>query len=116
MVKGRLKLIDLGSARQLEEGKDHVELDFSQGTDGFMAPEYFQPVEKTETGNVVYRFSTKSDVFALGIILKMLLEKCFTTSGSENISTLMLLNNLMEKSTEDDPNLRPSVSELKQAI
>ena len=114
VVKGKLKLIDFGGSKKLDNSLDSVILSSPLGSKGFMAPEYFIPVTDTSLNSdkILYRFSTKTDVFAAGNVLEMMINRC-QGARSDFIEDMKIA---VSKCTQNHPQDRPSVRDLKRAI
>ena len=54
LIKGQLKVIDLGCAEEIPPGQDFVLSNSSKGTEGYMAPECFVTYK-----NKLFQYSTR---------------------------------------------------------
>ncbi|PWZ03512.1 kinase-like protein [Testicularia cyperi] len=66
-VNDRLKLIDFGISKQIQQGTVHISRDNIIGTPNYMAPEAIKT--QRSKGRRVYKAGKPSDVWALGCIL-----------------------------------------------
>lgn len=66
-VNDRLKLIDFGISKQIQQGTVHISRDNIIGTPNYMAPESIKT--QRSKGKRVYKAGKPSDVWALGCIL-----------------------------------------------
>jgi serine/threonine-protein kinase TTK/MPS1 len=73
LVAGELKLIDFGMACEVASGQEHVVRHVITGTQDYMGPEQYagmvRPLNAPVDTQTSIRISTKTDVWALGIIL-----------------------------------------------
>ena len=64
LIKGQLKVIDLGCAEEIPPGQDFVLSNSSKGTEGYMAPECFVTYK-----NKLFQYSTRYQKYSLLIYL-----------------------------------------------
>ena len=107
MINDVVKLIDFGSSHK----KD---LNIIGGTIGYLSPEKFR--------NIV---TEKSDIWAVGVIAKMMLEENLILNGEvdhkqieelKKISKYPYLKRITEKMLTEDYNYRPDASEMLEEI
>lgn len=105
-VCGQMKVIDLGCAEQIPEGKECVMCRMSKGTEGYMGPECTKPIE-----GKYFQYSLKTDSYSLGVVLTFLLSKTSKLEHQNNHLSVYL-KSVVKTIMNDDQFLRKSAKEM----
>ena len=106
LMQGNAKVTDLSSAELLPTRNNYILMEYQKGTTGFMGPEctnYYK--------NKMFRYSLKTDVFPLGVILHALI---FKTEGEQpnNLRLFEFLRKVVTNSIGENQFQRPSIDQL----
>ena len=110
LVQGHVKVTDLSSAELLPANSAHLLLKYQKGSTGLMGSECTNPYKDN-----MYRYSLKTDVFPLGVILHTLIWK---TQGvaTDNLGLFEFLQKVVKRSVGENQFLRPSVDQLLEDL
>lgn len=141
LVAGELKIIDFGMAMEMSPGQDYVLRKFIGGTKAFMSPEIWASyviedgeIDREAMGSSEgVKFSTKCDIWALGIILYQIVYGCvpFASVPGGRLAKIKAMGSLyhpvefedvdnldielldtMKRCLDKDPDSRATVEEL----
>lgn len=116
-----LKLIDFGSHYRLPSGEDSVKVKrYKNLTPGYLAPEvgadecygYTVPARIGQDGSSYYQFSKKTDIYALGKSIKMILQQ----SGIGYTELEEFAVSIIAGMTDKDPEKRWTLSQARNAL
>ena len=106
LIQGTVKLTDLTSAELLPARSNSMLIKYPKGTAGFTGPECSNHFK-----DKMYRYSLKTDVFALGVILHALIFKT-VTAQSDNMGLFTFLRKAVKNAVGENQFHRPSVEQL----
>ena len=109
-VCGKMKVIDLGCAEQIPEGKEYLLCRTSKGTEGYMGPECTKPIEGKH-----FQYSLKTDSYSLGVVLTFLLSKTNNLEHYNNHLSVYL-KSVVQTIMNDEQLLRKSAKEMYEYL
>ena len=105
IVKGKMKIIDLGCAEKIPPGQEYLLCKVSKGTEGYMGPECLDSID-----GKYFKYSLRTDSYALGILLEYILSKASEIKNNEALTSY--LNSIVKNTLQDNQFMRKSAVEL----
>jgi len=110
LVRGQMKVIDLGCAEQIPIGENYVMCKLSKGTEGSLAPEC-----KTPSDGSYFRYSIRTDSYSLGVTLTFLLSKTKLLNHNHQ-NMFIYFQSIVRKCLLTDQSARPSAKQMLEDL